>query len=478
MLKKIGTGLLFVILAFFAFIYVQKGKIEENITALLKENAEHLQVKQVALHFFPTPAVELQDFAYNVVENQLNQGQFRANFILAKLNLLPLLTGNVEFNGVEVVQGSLYYKAKDLAPNGQKHAQNTPHFQHIQLNLSLKSSFSLHSLGDALAKFSTSPKAEKLSLPEMSLSLSVQNAQNDQFDLQGVFHFVDSPTSSSASLLRQLNFSQLQSQILLKNQPLFNTHKINLSAQNGRLSWVGNDRYQLELENISFNQLALNSMTLQVQESPVLSATMQARQSDNAGISLSLRQQKESYMAGYHWEIQGEQLSLADWLAAFNVPQMVSGKTNVKVRLFSQDFLPRVGDFSFNIKDGKVSGINLLQLISQYAPINVDPASVNEKAIETSFDVAQAQFQWQPDLLKVTQAKMLHQYFVMEGQGVADLTQGTCDFRSQIALNNPNYRALALPVHFFGDCQSPEYKLEINRDFRQQLKDFIKEKLR
>ena len=58
MVKKLGIGLLIVALAFFAFMVVQKGKLEEKLTALLQ--SKDVQVERSDVNLLPSPSIELQ----------------------------------------------------------------------------------------------------------------------------------------------------------------------------------------------------------------------------------------------------------------------------------------------------------------------------------------------------------------------------------------------------------------------------------
>ena len=53
-----------------------------------------------------------------------------------------------------------------------------------------------------------------------------------------------------------------------------------------------------------------------------------------------------------------------------------------------------------------------------------------------------------------------------------------CDIRLNIGMSNPKYRELSLPMHFFDTCYSPQYKIEVNKNFREQLKDYIKQRIK
>ena len=63
-----------------------------------------------------------------------------------------------------------------------------------------------------------------------------------------------------------------------------------------------------------------------------------------------------------------------------------------------------------------------------------------------------------------------------EGQGKIDLNTMQCDIR--LTLSSEKYSGLALPIHFFDNCTSPQYQIEFNGDFRRQIKNLIKGKWR
>jgi len=50
--------------------------------------------------------------------------------------------------------------------------------------------------------------------------------------------------------------------------------------------------------------------------------------------------------------------------------------------------------------------------------------------------------------------------------------------RLTLKSTNEKYKKLALPIRFFDSCYSPQYKVNIDQNFRHQLKELIKEKLK
>ena len=65
-----------------------------------------------------------------------------------------------------------------------------------------------------------------------------------------------------------------------------------------------------------------------------------------------------------------------------------------------------------------------------------------------------------------------------DGSGAIDLDNVQCDVNLTLRSTNEKYKKLALPIRFFDSCYSPQYKVNIDQNFRHQLKELIKEKLK
>lgn len=53
-----------------------------------------------------------------------------------------------------------------------------------------------------------------------------------------------------------------------------------------------------------------------------------------------------------------------------------------------------------------------------------------------------------------------------------------CNVDINLNSTDQRYQNLTLPINFFGNCDSPQYKINFTKKFRHQLIDAIKEKLR
>ncbi|MDG2942279.1 hypothetical protein [Exercitatus varius] len=450
MMKKLGIGFLVIVFAFLAFVYVQKGKIEQKLTALLQDN--RIQVAQSRVNWLPSPAIDLAGVTY-LTEDM----SFSAERVLLNFSWWGWLFGQSAIADLQLENGKVRSNLKENFYFQQINAVITPE------NLKLAS---LLALSAQYRQGSDFPEK----MPELFINVAALNEQEDKLTFEGALK----PISSG------LRLNNVKATIQLKKRRLFNAEQILLNWTNGEILRLPQEGYIVNLAGAEFNHIALNEVNARIQTEPRLNAVVQFPFiSDKGRLSANLESHSQSTRPEpYHLMISAQHLVLADWLKAFNIPDLISGDVSVEADLFSQDALPRHGMITGRVTEGKLKGVGLLALIGQYVPLNYDESELNNKHIETSFDVLETQFRWEPEGIRVDRTQMLHRDFTAKSQGYVDLITGYCDFMTYISSNDERYRALTLPVHFFGDCKSPQYKVKFNRDFRNQLKDFLREKFR
>ncbi|MDG2948820.1 hypothetical protein P7L88_09855 [Bisgaard Taxon 10/6] len=450
MMKKLGIGFLVIVFAFLAFVYVQKGKIEQKLTALLQDN--RIQVAQSRVNWLPSPAIDLAGVTYLTEDMSFSAERVRLNF-----SWWGWLFGQSAIADLQLENGKVRSNLKENFYFQQINAVITPE------NLKLAS---LPALSAQYRQGSDFPEK----MPELFINVAALNEQEDKLTFEGALR----PISSG------LRLNNVKATIQLKKRRLFNAEQILLNWKNGEILRLPQEGYIVNLAGAEFNHIALNEVNARIQTEPRLNAVVQFPFiSDKGRLSANLESHSQSTRPEpYHLMISAQHLVLADWLKAFNIPDLISGDVSVEADLFSQDALPRHGMITGRVTEGKLKGVGLLALIGQYVPLNYDESELNNKHIETSFDVLETQFRWEPEGIRVDRTQMLHRDFTAKSQGYVDLIMGYCDFMTYISSNDERYRALTLPVHFFGDCKSPQYKVKFNRDFRNQLKDFLREKFR
>ena len=170
--------------------------------------------------------------------------------------------------------------------------------------------------------------------------------------------------------------------------------------------------------------------------------------------------------------LRSEYFPLETLLKAFRLPVFAGGKGDIEAELQFDRLQPERGRFLINVEQGKLQGLNFLQLVSQYLPINY--SQTNELA--TPYERFIAVFRWHKQGLLIDDLHLRNKDLLIFGRGRVELDKMLCDVRLNIGIDEPQYQNLSLPMHFFDSCYSPQYKIEINKGLRDQLKHFLKEK--
>ncbi|WP_116632420.1 hypothetical protein [Pasteurella langaaensis] len=447
MMKKIGMGLSLIALAFFAFGVVQKGKIEENLTALLANSG--VSVRHASINWLPSPNISLDSVQYESQQNQvINAEQIRVN-----LPWLDLLRGKVSLQDIVIVNG-------EFLANGE------PIFQKMNGELKLDS-LSFDTTAKWLSAYQKGNPLELAEPPHIVLSLRAENAEQDQFTLNVNGILRDKAMALSPSELR-VEFHQKR---------LFNTDKLVLKIAKGNIDFAPEHSFSASLENIQVNDsLDLSSLSAQFNQTKFWQGQIEIASAGNGQLNIQFNE--NSQRENNEILLTGKNLNTKEWLNAFNIPALILGNADLNAHLWAKNYVPVKGEVQAEIENGTISGLNLLALISQYLPVNYDEETIKSSLASTTFDKVVMDFTWMPESLLVHQADIFHPYFIAHNDGEIELKAGHCDFQTLLALNNPRYKNLKLPIHFFGDCQSPQYQVKFDRTFRDQLKNFLKEKLK
>ena len=207
MVKKLGIGLLIVALAFFAFMVVQKGKLEEKLTALLQ--SKDVQVERSDVNLLPSLSIELQKIRYGLNENY----QLSADNLSLNLSWWGILTAHSEIADIQVNNGVVFADSiiKLKAINGTI----TP------------IDFSLSELPILIEQHKADESWENI-IPKVQLDLSVLTEQDDKLTLKA---------SQLGVMKNELHWQDLQAELALNNRRLFNTDKLAITAKNGSVNF-------------------------------------------------------------------------------------------------------------------------------------------------------------------------------------------------------------------------------------------------
>ena len=136
------------------------------------------------------------------------------------------------------------------------------------------------------------------------------------------------------------------------------------------------------------------------------------------------------------------------------------------------------GEFYFDAQNGEILGLNLLDMAAQYLPINYNSDLTASRNMNTPYERLESRLSFENHLLKVDKMNLKTTALLGEGSGAIDLDNVQCDVNLTLRSTNEKYKKLALPIRFFDSCYSPQYKVNIDQNFRHQLKELIKEKLK
>ena len=161
-----------------------------------------------------------------------------------------------------------------------------------------------------------------------------------------------------------------------------------------------------------------------------------------------------------------------------NLPEMLSGHADFNLDFsFSSSALIQ-GKLNFLAQNGEILGVNLLDMVAQYFPINYNNDLLKNKELNTRFEQFYLQLFLQQNQIVAEKIDLKTPALLGLGNGIIDLNRMECNANINLHSTDQRYQNLTLPINFFGNCSSPQYKINFTKKFRHQLIDAIKEKLR
>ena len=174
----------------------------------------------------------------------------------------------------------------------------------------------------------------------------------------------------------------------------------------------------------------------------------------------------------------GKNFPMTQLIALLNFPNTLTGNADFNIQLALTNSELTKGEFSFDAQNGELLGLNLLDMAAQYLPINYNSDLTASRNMNTPYERFESHLSFENHLLKVDKISLKTTALLGEGSGAIDLDNVQCDINLTLRLTDEKYKKLALPIRFFDSCYAPQYKLNIDKNFRHQLKELIKEKLK
>lgn len=397
-MKKIALMTLVVMLAIFAFFYVQLNKLESAVSAKLAQYETVFQ--HFSIGFFPQPYVSFEGVKHNQISIEKLKGKF---------NFSALISGNMQLAQLDI--------------------------QRIRFSDNALNSADMH------VHFS---------------DFSLDNVQQDRVLFNGP-HLLT----------------------LEWDKPLYgNQQSFHFRFNKGEISRFAEKDFAVVFEEVELNQQPLGTLRAEVDLSKYTKYVIADIISDCDLICIA-HLDYESYPGQSAVSFWGKNYPIERLLSLFNFPNTVTGNSDFDIAVEFVQSQIKSGKFYFSAHEGELSGVNLLELAGQYLPINWNEEELKQKGnIKTPYEKLVTSFTLNESKLKIDRITLKTTALLGQGSGQVDLNAMQCDIHLNLSLANEKYADLSLPIHFFDNCYSPQYELQINKDFRKKIKELIKRKLK
>ena len=263
------------------------------------------------------------------------------------------------------------------------------------------------------------------------------------------------------------------------NKPLYgNQQSFHFRFNKGEISRFAEKDFAVVFEEVELNQQPLGTLRAEVDLSKYTKYVVADIISDCDLICIA-HLDYESYPDQSAVSFWGKNYPIERLLALFNFPNTVTGNSDFDIAVEFVQSQIKSGKFYFSAHEGELSGVNLLELAGQYLPINWNEAELKQKGnIKTPYEKLVTSFTLNESKLKIDRITLKTTALLGQGSGQVDLNAMQCDIHLNLSLANEKYADLSLPIHFFNSCYSPQYELQINKDFHKKIKELIKLKLK
>lgn len=355
---------------------------------------------------------------------------------------------------------------------------------------------------------------QSINLSLFSPALSLENLKTTQFSAQKIeakFSFL--PLLYGNAALHSLNIQQLKltqntqnpanvlievspfslKQLLSKkvilngenhiriefNKPIYGkTKTFHFSFHKANLDFSTSESAPLQFVDASLNNQPIGYIETHTAHQQIV--TYIKPQCDNDCLAVLKYQQIDNQSAV---NFSGKYFPVQRLFALLNLPEMLSGHADFDLDFsFSSSSLIQ-GKLNFLAKNGEILGVNLLDMVAQHFPINYNNDLLQNKELNTRFEqfylqLSLQQQQQQQHQLQAEKIELKTPALLGQGKGIIDLNRMECNVDINLNSTDQRYQNLTLPINFFGNCNSPQYKINFTKKFRHQLIDAIKEKLR
>ena len=317
--------------------------------------------------------------------------------------------------------------------------------------------------------FSGNPILEEVQITHFKLSEQALNHTNihsrfTDFSLKNIFN-------------QNIAFKGESAVALSLDKPLYGTNtQYQFAFSKGNINLNHQGKNLIQFVNARLNQQPLGYIETYVDFSKPIKTVNAYLQPDCQNCLATFKFSHKELQSAVNFS--GKNFPMEQLIALLNFPNTLTGKADFNIQLALTNSELTKGEFYFDAQNGEILGLNLLDMAAQYLPINYNSDLTASRNMNTPYERLESRLSFENHLLKVDKMNLKTTALLAEGAGAIDLDNVQCDVNLTLRSTNEKYKKLALPIRFFDSCYSPQYKVNIDQNFRHQLKELIKEKLK
>ena len=317
--------------------------------------------------------------------------------------------------------------------------------------------------------FSGNPILEEVQITHFKLSEQALNHTNihsrfTDFSLKNIFN-------------QNIAFKGESAVALSLDKPLYGTNtQYQFAFSKGNINLNHQGKNLIQFVNARLNQQPLGYIETYVDFSKPVKTINAYLQPDCQNCLATFKFSHKELQSAVNFS--GKNFPMEQLIALLNFPNTLTGNADFNIQLTLTNSELTKGEFYFDAQNGEILGLNLLDMAAQYLPINYNSDLTASRNMNTPYERLESRLSFENHLLKVDKMNLKTTALLAEGSGAIDLDNIQCDVNLTLRSTNEKYKKLALPIRFFDSCYSPQYKVNIDQNFRHQLKELIKEKLK
>ena len=320
-----------------------------------------------------------------------------------------------------------------------------------------------------LPLFYGNTKLHSLNLQQITLNQNSQNSANVSMDL--------APFSLNQLLSQKVMLNGASYIRIEFDKPIYGNKTFNFTFNKANLDFSKPKSALIQFVDASLNNQPLGYIENHADfTSPHQQMVTYIKpQCDNNCLSILKYQQIDNQSAV---NFSGKYFPVKRLLTLLNMPEILSGHADFNIDFTFLHSQLIQGKLNILAQNGEILGVNLLDMVSQYFPINYNGDLLQNKELNTRFEQFYLQLFLQQNQLIAEKLELKTPALLGQGKGIIDLNRMECNVDINLHSTDQRYQNLTLPINFFGNCSSPQYKINFTKKFRHQLIDAIKEKLR